>query len=179
MAITCLTTPPPALSATELAEISTTTPATFEGIPPILRHKEEQVEFSIDPAFEGFVGGKGELWITEGLAFFFFCGLLGEGGRLGLRCGGVEAVNGARAYCGNYAKGGEGHWERVGWCRRESMSVRMHSPVCSTLAGASRLDYSCRYILQSRTKHPLLPSTVPSPSSLPQPQPASPSPTLT
>lgn len=66
MAITLLTAAPPALSSAELAEISAATPSTFEGIAPLLRHKEEQVEVTVDPAFEGLSGGKGELWITEG-----------------------------------------------------------------------------------------------------------------
>ena len=66
MAITLLSQPPPALSQAELAEISASTPSTFEGIAPILRHKEEQVTVTVEPAFEGFTGGKGELYITEG-----------------------------------------------------------------------------------------------------------------
>ncbi|ORY73625.1 regulator of volume decrease after cellular swelling-domain-containing protein [Leucosporidium creatinivorum] len=71
MAITLLSTAPPALTSAELAEISATTPSTFEGIAPLLRHKEEQVEVTVDPAFEEFTGGKGELWITEGAVSFY------------------------------------------------------------------------------------------------------------
>lgn len=66
MAITSLTSPPPALSQAELVEISASTPSTFEGIAPILRHKQEEVEVTVDPPFESFSGGKGTLYITEG-----------------------------------------------------------------------------------------------------------------
>lgn len=66
MAITSLTAAPPALTAAELAEMSLTTPTSFEGIAPILRYKEEHVEVTVDPPFQGCSGGKGELWITEG-----------------------------------------------------------------------------------------------------------------
>lgn len=64
--LTALTAPPPALTSAELAELSISTPNTFEGIPPLLRHLEAEVEFTIEPAFQGATGGKGGLWITEG-----------------------------------------------------------------------------------------------------------------
>lgn len=82
MPITLLTQPPPALTPSELAEISAATPSTFEGIPPLLRHKEEEVEFNLEPAFEGFLGGKGSLWVTEGCVKFsnFHFGGGGGGG---------------------------------------------------------------------------------------------------
>lgn len=67
-----LTAPPPALTSAELAIISVSTPTTFEGIAPLLRHKEELVELTIDPPFESFAGGKGSLFITEGLVNFIF-----------------------------------------------------------------------------------------------------------
>lgn len=66
MSLTLLTAPPPALTPSELAEISAATPASFEGIPPLLRHLEKEVEFTIEPPVGAFVGGKGELFITEG-----------------------------------------------------------------------------------------------------------------
>lgn len=66
MPITFLTSPPPALTPAELVELSAATPESFEGIAPILRHKELDVELTIEPEFEGFKGGKGELYVTEG-----------------------------------------------------------------------------------------------------------------
>ncbi|GAA6006820.1 hypothetical protein JCM11491_003193 [Sporobolomyces phaffii] len=71
MAITLLTAPPPALTPPELQDISQSTPATFEGIAPMLRHFEEQVEIRVEPAFEGFSGGKGSVYITEEALSFF------------------------------------------------------------------------------------------------------------
>lgn len=68
-----LTAPPPALTPAQLAVISTATPSSFQGIDPLLRHKEDNVTVFIDPPFPG-LGGEheakegieGELWITEG-----------------------------------------------------------------------------------------------------------------
>lgn len=66
MAITLLSEPAPALTREELAAISAATPASFEGIAPLLRHSEADVSFSIDPACQGITSGKGTLQITEG-----------------------------------------------------------------------------------------------------------------
>lgn len=67
MPITVLSQPPAALTRAELDEMSLTTPDSFQGIPPLLRHKQERVRVTCEPAFEGFEGGQdGELWITEG-----------------------------------------------------------------------------------------------------------------
>lgn len=68
--LTKLTSPPPSLSLEDLNQISASTPSSFEGIPPLLRHFEDNVEFFVDPPFEG-VGGEGAgslggLCITEG-----------------------------------------------------------------------------------------------------------------
>ncbi|GAA5883020.1 hypothetical protein JCM16303_006795 [Sporobolomyces ruberrimus] len=71
MAITLLTSPPPALTPPELQDLSQSTPATFEGIAPLLRHFEEQVEIRVEPAFEGFSGGTGSVYITEEALSFF------------------------------------------------------------------------------------------------------------
>ncbi|GAA5932331.1 hypothetical protein JCM1841_000851 [Sporobolomyces salmonicolor] len=71
MAITLLTAPPPALTPPELQSISASTPATFEGIAPLLRHLEDDVELRIEPALEGFEGGTGSLWVTEEALSFF------------------------------------------------------------------------------------------------------------
>lgn len=71
--LTILTAAPPALSPTELVEISASTPSSFEGIAPLLRHFEENVQFFLDPPFEGFGengdGVTGGLYITEGYAW--------------------------------------------------------------------------------------------------------------
>lgn len=64
--LTVLSSPPPALTSAELSELSQSTPSSFEGIPPVLRHREEDVEFTIEPAYEGFSTGRGSLFITEG-----------------------------------------------------------------------------------------------------------------
>jgi len=64
--ITALTSPAPALSRDELAALSAATPSTFSDIPPLLRHQEESVHFSIDPPCQGFSSGQGVLTITEG-----------------------------------------------------------------------------------------------------------------
>ncbi|GAA5902337.1 Voldacs domain-containing protein [Sporobolomyces salmoneus] len=71
MAITLLTSPPPALTPPELQDLSQSTPASFEGIAPLLRHFEEEVEIRVEPAFEGFAGGKGNVYITEEALSFF------------------------------------------------------------------------------------------------------------
>ncbi|GAA5840731.1 hypothetical protein JCM11251_001685 [Rhodosporidiobolus azoricus] len=74
MPVTLLSTPPPSLDRDELSSISSSTPQTFEGIPPLLRHYEaEGVTIRVDPAHEGFTGEgvKGGLWVTEGALSFF------------------------------------------------------------------------------------------------------------
>ncbi|GAA5970251.1 hypothetical protein JCM3765_000973 [Sporobolomyces pararoseus] len=71
MPITLLTSPPPALTPPELQDLSQATPATFEGIAPLLRHFEEEVEIRVEPAFEGFTGGRGSVYITEEALSFF------------------------------------------------------------------------------------------------------------
>ncbi|GAA5866064.1 hypothetical protein JCM1840_003397 [Sporobolomyces johnsonii] len=71
MAVTLLSAPPPALTPPELQSISASTPATFQGIAPLLRHLEHDVELRIEPPFEGFEGGTGSLWVTEEALSFF------------------------------------------------------------------------------------------------------------
>ncbi|GAA5916716.1 hypothetical protein JCM6882_005784 [Rhodosporidiobolus microsporus] len=74
MPVTLLTTPPPSLDRDELSSISSSTPQTFEGIAPLLRHYEaDGVTVRVDPAHEGFSGEglDGGLWVTEGALSFF------------------------------------------------------------------------------------------------------------
>ncbi|GAA5986767.1 hypothetical protein JCM11641_004783 [Rhodosporidiobolus odoratus] len=73
MTLTLLTAPPQALTAEELANLSSSTPSTFEGIAPITRHHEHELRVKVDPAYEGFTGDdlEGELWITEGALSFY------------------------------------------------------------------------------------------------------------
>ncbi|GAA6062528.1 hypothetical protein JCM10212_001578 [Sporobolomyces blumeae] len=71
MPITLLTTPPPALTPPELQDLSRSTPASFEGIAPLLRHFEQDVEVRVEPPFEGFEGGRGSLYVTEEALSFF------------------------------------------------------------------------------------------------------------
>ncbi|GAA5941268.1 Voldacs domain-containing protein [Sporobolomyces koalae] len=71
MTIKLLTAPPPALTPPELQDLSQSTPTTFEGIAPLLRHLEEDVEIRIDPAFQGFTGGTGTVYVTEDALSFY------------------------------------------------------------------------------------------------------------
>lgn len=63
--ISLLSATPSVLTDAQLAELSHSTPATFEGIPPLLRHLELNVALTVEPAYEGYAGGSGTLSITE------------------------------------------------------------------------------------------------------------------
>lgn len=65
MTISLLSAPPAVLTAAELAALSVSTPASFEGIPPLLRHEQLDVTLSIDPPFNNYAGGLGTLFVTE------------------------------------------------------------------------------------------------------------------
>ncbi|BGP16190.1 hypothetical protein JCM10213v2_004185 [Rhodosporidiobolus nylandii] len=69
MPLSLLSGPPPALDRDQLADISAATPASFDGIAPLLRHYEaDGVRVRIDPAYQGLTGDgvEGGLWVTEG-----------------------------------------------------------------------------------------------------------------
>lgn len=65
MAIERITSAPPALSQEELDSLSASTPESFAGIPPLLRHKEEDVFWTVEPEYQGVKQGRGTLWVTE------------------------------------------------------------------------------------------------------------------
>ncbi|KAL8278422.1 hypothetical protein RQP46_009112 [Phenoliferia psychrophenolica] len=69
--IALLSSPPSVLTDAQLSELSGSTPASFQGIPPLLRHQELNVQLSVEPAFEGYVGGSGTLFVTEDSVSFF------------------------------------------------------------------------------------------------------------
>ncbi|GAA5950812.1 hypothetical protein JCM10213_001406 [Rhodosporidiobolus nylandii] len=74
MPLSLLSGPPPALDRDQLADISAATPASFDGIAPLLRHYEaDGVRVRIDPAYQGLTGDgvEGGLWVTEGALSFF------------------------------------------------------------------------------------------------------------
>ncbi|GAA6017530.1 hypothetical protein JCM10207_008258 [Rhodosporidiobolus poonsookiae] len=74
MPVTLLTAPPPALTQDELSSLSSSTPHSFDGIPPLLRHHEQSgVRVRVDPPTQGFDGEglEGGLWVTEDALSFF------------------------------------------------------------------------------------------------------------
>ncbi|KAM0787322.1 hypothetical protein ACM66B_007095 [Microbotryomycetes sp. NB124-2] len=72
MPITLLSSPPAALDQEALAQASLATPASFEGIAPLLRHKDTDCTLTCDPPFEGFSGAtSGHLYVTEDALSFF------------------------------------------------------------------------------------------------------------
>jgi hypothetical protein len=64
-ALTPISDPPKFTSKEEHANITSTTPASFSDIPPILNFQQEDVKIEFDPAFQGQSEMKGKLWVTE------------------------------------------------------------------------------------------------------------------
>ncbi|KAF7375141.1 hypothetical protein MSAN_00400500 [Mycena sanguinolenta] len=65
---TLITSVPHFVSREEHTHIATETPASFTDIPPVLRHKEENVSATLDPPLDGFSaedGAQGTLYIIE------------------------------------------------------------------------------------------------------------------
>lgn len=61
-------TVPKFVSSDEHRTLIASTPASFSDIPPVLRHKQENVSVTFDPAFEGFNAedcAKGTLYVIE------------------------------------------------------------------------------------------------------------------
>jgi hypothetical protein len=56
---------PKFISVEEHAALTTTTPASWSDIPPILRFSEQGVKIEFDPAYQGKAEYKGDLWVTE------------------------------------------------------------------------------------------------------------------
>ena len=68
MAIGLITTLPTFISPEEHKNISASTPASFADIPPVLRHKQENVSVTLDPPLQGFSsedGKSGTLYVIE------------------------------------------------------------------------------------------------------------------
>ena len=68
MAIGIITALPTYISPEEHKEVSAATPASFADIPPVLRHKEENVSITLDPPLDGFSpedGANGTLYVIE------------------------------------------------------------------------------------------------------------------
>ncbi|KAF8515383.1 regulator of volume decrease after cellular swelling-domain-containing protein [Hysterangium stoloniferum] len=73
MPVVLILLPPRSISPAEHHQLVASTPASFSDIPPILRHKEENVSVSLDPLLEGFEaedGAKGTLYVTESVLAF-------------------------------------------------------------------------------------------------------------
>ncbi|KAL0575085.1 hypothetical protein V5O48_006888 [Marasmius crinis-equi] len=72
-AVTVITATPHFVSADERKILVGSTPQSFNDIPPVLRHKEENVAVSLDPPLTGFSdedGAQGTLYVIESdLAF--------------------------------------------------------------------------------------------------------------
>ena len=65
--IVLITEPPRFVTPEDHRQLITSTPASFDDIPPVLRHKEDGLTVALDPPLEGFSveDAKGTLYITE------------------------------------------------------------------------------------------------------------------
>lgn len=73
--IVFISSPPRSISPAEHRQLVTSTPSSFNDIPPILHHKEDSVAVSLDPPLEGFStedGARGILYVTERYLIFGF-----------------------------------------------------------------------------------------------------------
>ncbi|TFK50036.1 hypothetical protein OE88DRAFT_1713189 [Heliocybe sulcata] len=71
--VTPITAIPTFVSPEEHKTLVESTPASFNDIPPVLRHKEENVLVKLDPAAEGFTGegdARGTLYVLESVLVF-------------------------------------------------------------------------------------------------------------
>ncbi|KAF8588896.1 hypothetical protein K439DRAFT_1645316 [Ramaria rubella] len=71
--VTLISSPPRSISPAEHRQLIASTPASFDDIPPVLRHKEEGAAVSFDPPLEGFStedGARGTLYVTESVLAF-------------------------------------------------------------------------------------------------------------
>jgi len=64
-ALQSISVKPKFISVEEHAALTTTTPASWSDIPPILRFSEEGVKIEFDPAYQGKAEYKGDFWVTE------------------------------------------------------------------------------------------------------------------
>ncbi|RDX41741.1 hypothetical protein OH76DRAFT_1411829 [Lentinus brumalis] len=73
MPITLVSSLPTHISPEEHKILSASTPASFADIPPVLRHKEENVSVTLDPPVDGFSaedGANGTLYVIESVLVF-------------------------------------------------------------------------------------------------------------
>ncbi|KAI0714384.1 regulator of volume decrease after cellular swelling-domain-containing protein [Cerioporus squamosus] len=73
MAITLVSSLPTHISPEEHKTLSASTPASFADIPPVLRHKEDNVSVTLDPPVEGLSaedGANGTLYVIESVLVF-------------------------------------------------------------------------------------------------------------
>ncbi|KIJ52654.1 hypothetical protein M422DRAFT_26224 [Sphaerobolus stellatus SS14] len=70
--IVLITEPPRSITLEEHRQLTSSTPASFDDIPPVLRHKEEGLTVTLDPPLEGFSAedSKGTLYIIESVLAF-------------------------------------------------------------------------------------------------------------
>ena len=79
--ITPITSLPNYITPDQHREAIASTPASFNDVPPVLRHKEENVSVSIEPALEGFPApecAEGTLYVIERYDFSFLLTELAE-----------------------------------------------------------------------------------------------------
>ncbi|ESK85124.1 methylosome subunit [Moniliophthora roreri MCA 2997] len=72
-AVTLITSTPQFISQEEYKSLVGSTPASFNDIPPVLRHKEENVSVSLDPPLQGFSepdAAQGTLYVIESTLAF-------------------------------------------------------------------------------------------------------------
>ncbi|KIJ66808.1 hypothetical protein HYDPIDRAFT_180518 [Hydnomerulius pinastri MD-312] len=73
VSVTIITAVPSFVSPEEHRNIVGSTPASFNDIPPVLRHKEENVSVSVDPPLDGFTAedaANGVLYVIESALVF-------------------------------------------------------------------------------------------------------------
>ncbi|KAI0709861.1 regulator of volume decrease after cellular swelling-domain-containing protein [Earliella scabrosa] len=73
MAITLVSSLPTHISPEEHKTLSASTPASFADIPPVLRHKEDNVSVTLDPPLDGFSAqdaANGSLYVIESVLVF-------------------------------------------------------------------------------------------------------------
>ncbi|EJD49665.1 hypothetical protein AURDEDRAFT_84813, partial [Auricularia subglabra TFB-10046 SS5] len=72
MPVTTLNGPPPFTTPEQHAQLTASTPESFESIPPILRHLEQAVVLSLDPPLDGVqcTEARGALYVTERVVAF-------------------------------------------------------------------------------------------------------------
>jgi len=63
--VVLVSTVPAFVSSQEHAILAGSTPASFDDIPPVLCHKEENVSIVLEPPFEGFAEAHGTLFVLE------------------------------------------------------------------------------------------------------------------